>query len=44
MTDNIPSSSKGKTEKNIVMEDEDDDVDEFSDKVFPKLPQEYLIK
>ena len=36
MTGYIPSSSKGKTDKNTVIEDVEDDVDELPDSDFSK--------
>ena len=44
MTGNIPSSSKDKTGKNIVIKNVEDDVDELPDSDLPKLLQEYLMK
>ena len=44
MTGNIPLSSKGKTGKNTVIDDVEDDVDELPDSDFPKPSREYLIK
>ena len=36
MTGNIPSSSKGKTGKNTVIEDVEDDIDELPDSYYAK--------
>ena len=44
MTGNIPSSSKGRTGEETVIEDVEDDVDELPDSDFPNPPREYLIK
>ena len=37
MTGNTPSSSKGKTSKNTVIEDVEDDIDELPDSDFSKF-------
>ena len=44
MTGNIPLSSKGKTGEKTVIEDVEDEIDDFPDSDFPKPPREYLIK
>ena len=36
MTGHIPSSSKGKTGKNTVVEDVEDDIDELTDSDFSR--------
>ena len=44
MAGNIPSSSKGKTGKNNMIEEVEDGIDEHPDSDFPKPLQDYLIK